>query len=118
MNDTIIICDLTVLYHVGVPDEERAKSQRLLLTIEIEKGFVSAGTSDDLKETVDYYSVTRRLLKFGEGRNWKLIEKLATDIAETILNEFRAEAVSVEVRKFIIPEARYVAVRIRRQKKE
>jgi len=117
MNDTIIISDLVVLYHVGVPDAERAKPQRLLLTIEIEKAFDSAGATDDINATIDYYAVTQRLLKFGEGKNWKLIEKLASDIAETILREFRADAISVEVKKFIIPEARYVAVRIRREKK-
>ncbi len=116
MNDTIIISDLAVLYHVGVPDEERAKPQRLLLTIEIEKGFGAAVANDDLKATIDYYAVTQRLLGFGQGRNWKLIEKLASDIAQLVLKEFGAEAVTVEVKKFIIPEARFVAVRIRREK--
>src|SRR5689334_12359303 len=101
MNDTIIISDLAVLYHVGVPTEERSKPQRLLLTIEIEKSFDSAAVSDDVKKTIDYYAVTQRLLGFGQGRNWKLIEKLATDIARMILDEFRAEAVSLEVKKFI-----------------
>lgn len=37
--DTITICDLEVFYHIGVPAEERAKTQRLLLTIEIRKDF-------------------------------------------------------------------------------
>jgi dihydroneopterin aldolase len=49
-------------------------------------------------------------LKFGEGREWKLIEKLAADIAAAILAEFQPQSVSVEVKKFIIPEARHVAV--------
>jgi FolB domain-containing protein len=116
MNDTIIISDLAVLYHVGVPDEERAKPQRLLLTIEMEKAFGRAVARDDLKATIDYFAVTQRVLGFGEGRNWKLIEKLSSDIAQMILKEYGADAVTIEVKKFIIPETRYVAVRIHRKK--
>jgi len=112
--DTIIIRDLEVRYGVGVPDEERSEPQRLLLTVEITHDFAKAATSDNLADTVDYYAVSRRLLHFGEGRSWKLIEKLAADIADMLLNEFGIKQARVEVRKFIISEARYVAVRVER----
>jgi len=111
-NDTIIIKDLAVSYCVGVPDQERAQPQRLLLTIEMEREFALAAKDDNLAETIDYYAVCQRLLKFGEGRSWKLIEKLAVEIAEMILGEFKANQVTVEVKKFIIPEAEFVAVRV------
>ena len=113
-NDTIIIKDLAVSYCVGVPDEERAQPQRLLLTLEMARAFALAAKDDDLTATIDYYAVCQRLLKFGEGRNWKLIETLSVQIAEMILAEFRAGKVTVEVKKFIIPEAEYVAVRVAR----
>lgn len=113
--DTISIIDLEVHYRVGVPDAERAQLQRLLLTVEIQRDFTRAAASDDLRETIDYYAVSRRLLAFGEGRSWKLIEKLAADIAAVMLADFGAEAVTVEVKKFIIPEARYVSVRLARR---
>jgi dihydroneopterin aldolase len=58
--------------------------------------------------------VAQRLIRFGDGRSWRLIEKLAADIAEMILNDFGAQAVLVEVKKFIIAEARHVSVRIER----
>ncbi|MSU26793.1 MAG: dihydroneopterin aldolase [Pedosphaera sp.] len=112
--DTITLVDLEVHYHVGVPDAERAQPQRLLLTIEMQRDFTRAAASDDLRETIDYYAVSRRLLAFGEGRSWKLIEKLGADIAALVLVDFCAEEVTVEVKKFIIPEARYVSVRLTR----
>ncbi|HXI71107.1 MAG TPA: dihydroneopterin aldolase [Verrucomicrobiae bacterium] len=112
----ISIVDLEVFYRVGVPDAERAQPQRLLLTVEMESDFSAAAKSDGIADTIDYYAVTQRLLKFGEGREWKLIEKLAADIADTILVEFKPLSVSVEVKKFIIPEAWYVAVSLKRER--
>jgi dihydroneopterin aldolase len=110
----ISIVDLEVFYRVGVPDAERAQPQRLLLTIEMESDFSAAANSDSIVDTIDYYAVTQKLLKFGEGREWKLIEKLAADICDLILAEFKPRAVTVEVKKFIIPQARHVAVSLTR----
>jgi len=110
----ISIVDLEVFYRVGVPDAERAQPQRLLLTVTLESDFSAAAKSDSIVDTIDYYAVTQKLLKFGEGREWKLIEKLAADIAGLILAEFKPPAVTVEVKKFIIPQARHVAVSLTR----
>ena len=115
--DTITICDLEVFYCVGVPDEERAQPQRLLLTIEMEHDFRSATGSDELSSTIDYFAVCQRVLKFGDGVHWKLIETLAVDLAEMILDEFGPRSVTLEVKKFIIPQARHVSVRIARSKR-
>jgi dihydroneopterin aldolase len=107
----ISIVDLEVFYRVGVPDAERAQPQRLLLTVEMESDFTAAAKSDSIADTINYFAITQRLLKFGDGREWKLIEKLAADIADTVLKEFKPQSVAVEVKKFIIPEARHVSVR-------
>lgn len=108
----ITLVDLEVSMHVGVPDEERAKPQRLLLTIDMEFDFAAAALNDDITHTIDYFAVAQRLLKFGEGRSWKLIEKLATDIAELVVVEFQPTAVTVEVKKFPVPQAKHVSVRL------
>ena len=111
---TITIKDLEVFYRVGVPEAERAEPQRLLLTVEMEADVAAAAATDDLEETIDYNAVTQRLLRFGDRRSWKLIETLASEIADLVIREFGAQAVAVEVRKFVIPQARYVAVRLTR----
>jgi 7,8-dihydroneopterin aldolase/epimerase/oxygenase len=108
----IAIIDLEVFYCVGVTDEERAKPQRLLLSVEMDCDFSAAAMSDRLERTIDYFAVAQRLLRFGEERSWKLIEKLATNIADLILAEFRPQQVTVEVKKFSIPQARLVYVNL------
>src|SRR5277367_1101033 len=106
----ISIVDLEVFYRVGVPDTERAQPQRLLLTVEMEFDFSAAAKSDSITDTIDYFAVSQRLLKFSDGKSWKLIEKLAADIAGAILAEFKPAGVTVEVKKFVIPQARHVSV--------
>jgi 7,8-dihydroneopterin aldolase/epimerase/oxygenase len=117
MKDLIFIEDLEVHYRVGVPESERAEPQRLLLCIELTHDFTEAAASDDLRQTLDYYAVTRRLLEYGQGRSWRLIETLAVEIAELVLEEFQAATVRVTVKKFILPETRYVAVRVERNRR-
>jgi len=105
----ITIADLEVFYCVGVTDEERAKPQRLLLHVELFFDFSGAVAADRLTKTVDYFAVSQRLLEFGDNRSWRLIEKTAANIAAMILAEFQPEGVSVEVKKFAVPQARYVS---------
>jgi FolB domain-containing protein len=112
--DCIIIKDLEVWFKVGVAKAERAKPQRLLLTIEMRQDFAQAAAADDLSRTIDYYAVTQRLQKLGQGKTWKLIETLASEIARVILQEFHPQSVVVEVKKFIMPETQWVAVRTER----
>lgn len=114
--DWIEIEDLEVRYRVGVPDEERAEAQRLLIGVRMGHDFELAARTDDLGATIDYYAVSRRLLDYGEGRSWKLIEKLAAELAEFVVEEFGARVVTVKVKKFILPEARWVAVETTRER--
>jgi dihydroneopterin aldolase len=82
----------------------------------MESDFSAAAKSDSIADTIDYFAVAQRLLKFGDGRSWKLIEKLAADIADAILVEFKPPNVSVEVKKFVIPQARFVSVSLTKQR--
>jgi FolB domain-containing protein len=106
----ISIVDLEVFYNVGVTEEERATPQRLLITVEMDYDFSSAATTDRVERTINYFDVTQELLKYGSGRNWKLLERLVTNIADMVLSKFKPQEVLVEVKKFVIPQARYVSV--------
>ena len=113
--DQITIEGLEVFYHVGVPKTERAKAQRLLISLTLETPFARAQATDDLNETIDYSAIAIGLTEFGKGRSWQLIERLANDIAEWILSEFRPLRVTVEIKKFIIPNTQHVAVKLTRE---
>jgi FolB domain-containing protein len=110
----IAIVDLEVFYCVGVSEEERAQPQRLLLTVELTFNFESASLSDRIEKTIDYNEIVQDLLRYGEGRSWKLLEKLVANVADRIMTQYRPQTVTVEAKKFAIPQARYVAVALTR----
>jgi 7,8-dihydroneopterin aldolase/epimerase/oxygenase len=114
--DKVIIKDLEVFFYVGVPPEERAHPQRLLITLELTLDVHTAAARDDLSETVDYATLTEEILKLGKGRSWKLIETAATQIADLALQREPVMAVTVEVKKFIIPQSQYVSIILERKK--
>lgn len=115
--DTICISDLEVLFQVGVTEQERARPQRLLVTVEMQHDLSTAAGRDNLADTIDYAAVADRILHFGNGCHWELIETLAAEIAAMVLEEFSPRHVSVEVKKFVIPQAAHVSVRLTRSGK-
>jgi 7,8-dihydroneopterin aldolase/epimerase/oxygenase len=112
--DQIIIEELAVIFCVGVPEAERARPQKLLITVIMDHDFTQAVKGDALEKTINYEAVANRIKALGDNRSWKLIETLAIELAETILREFKPTRVSVEIKKFIIPDTRHVAVRVTR----
>jgi dihydroneopterin aldolase len=115
MTDSIHIEQLELQAHIGVPEAERAARQRLTanLTLEPMCGFDTLG--DDLANAVDYFAVCRVVKEKAAERPRRLIETLAEEIARLLLARFRVSAVEVEIRKYILPDTRYVAVRVRRE---
>ncbi len=106
----IAIVDLEVHYCIGLTDEERAKPQRLLLTVDMETDISLAALSDRIEKTINYQHLVDDLLEFGKNRSWKLLEKLVSNIADLVLTKYKPQSVVVEARKFVIPQARYVSV--------
>ena len=117
MPDHITIKDLEVWFHVGVPDEERTKPQRLLITIEMTHDLGPSGASDNLTDTIDYFAVCQAVRALGQARSWKLIEALADDICMLVLDQFSPSVVRVAVKKFILPDTRWVSVEMIRPAK-
>jgi 7,8-dihydroneopterin aldolase/epimerase/oxygenase len=114
--DAIHVQELELSARIGVPDEERLDTQRLVvnLTMFPARGF--SGLGDDVENTVDYFVVTRAVKDFVSQRECRLIETLAEEIAALLLDRFPLSAVEVELRKFVLPDTAYVAVRIRRER--
>lgn len=116
LEEEIEIRRLAVETHIGVPDEERANSQTLWITARMRPSQGFHGLQDKVENTVDYYEVSQCLTELAAKKPRRLIETLATEIAELLLLSYPLSSVDVEVEKRILPNAESVSVRIRRER--
>ena len=94
---TVHVHDLRVFGHHGVHEAERTSGQDFLFDVELDVG--ERGASDDFTEAVDYVEVARVVKEVSDGRQFTLLEALATAIAEELETRFAPEHLVVRVRK-------------------
>jgi len=114
MTSTLSIVDLELLCHIGVPPEERAKPQKILCTAVFPvPDFKKAAQNDSLEHTVNYYDLSQLLQKTARQKERKLIETLAADLAESVFATFLISWIDLELKKFILPDARHISFQTR-----
>ena len=111
MSPTLSLVDLKLLCRVGVPDQERAKPQKLLCTAVFPvPNFKKAAQNDSLEHTLNYYDLSQLLRKTAQAKERKLIETLASDLAAATFQHFPSPWIEIEIKKFIIPETRHISL--------
>ncbi len=116
MSDSIEIRRLKVTTHIGVPVEERAEPQQLLITVKMTPQENFDGLADEISRTIDYYAVALEIEALASSRPRHLIETLATDIASHLLDRHPLTQVLVRIEKHILPNTECVAVEIQRSR--
>jgi len=115
MSDLIRVADLEVFARIGVPDAERREPQRLLISLEIGlDSFSRAASTDHLAWTINYVDVVQHVKNLVDQRERKLLETLAEDLAFDLLKSFPIKKITLEIKKFVLPDAQYVCVKIER----
>ena len=113
--DQIFIESLEVLSRVGVPDEELAAPQRLVIDAAITARISFESLGDDIASTVDYDAVCGTIRKIASSRPRRLIETLAADIASGVLAAHPAIEITISIRKFVVQGTDAVGVRCTRR---
>lgn len=116
--DTIHIEELELSARIGVPEEERAKPQRLTVSITMWPSSDFDQLRDELAKTVNYAAVCGEVKRLVANRTDKLIETMAAAIVSRLLMVFPLARVRVELRKFILPDVKFVAVTLTRDRPE
>ena len=115
MNDRIQIKGLLLRTIIGINEEERRNRQDVLINITLYADTRAAGGSDDIEDAVNYRTITKRVIKRVEESSFKLVEKMAAEIAAICLEDLRVETVDVRVEKpGALRFARSVGVEIHR----
>ena len=110
--DQIHLTGLQLRCHIGVPDEERAAEQLLHADLVLHLRARFEDMADELSYTIDYAAVATRLEQVAAAKPRRLIETLAAELAQVVLEEFAAAQVEITLRKRILPQTDHVAVRL------
>jgi dihydroneopterin aldolase len=114
--DVIRIEQIEVLAHIGVPDDERSQPQRLTINIAFWPSKSGAELNDEIGQAVNYAAVCAEVRKFVGERRDKLIETLADKLAFHLLQVFGIRRITIELRKYILPDVEFVSVTVTRER--
>ena len=99
MADRIELRGLAVRGNHGVFDHERRDGQDFVIDIIVWIDLAAAAASDDLNDTYDYGVLAQRAADIVAGPARNLIETVAAQIAEGVMDDQRVHAVEVVVHK-------------------
>lgn len=114
MIPVLSLVDLELSCHLGVPPEERAQPQKILCTAVFPvPHWEKAAQTDDLAQTINYHDLGVFLQKTARQKERKLIETLASDLARSAFAAFPIPWMDLELKKFILPDARHISFQAR-----
>ena len=97
--DKVFIKNLQVETIIGIFDWEREVRQVVSIDLEMEFDNKKAAKSDDIKDALDYKKIGKRVSGYVKKSKYKLVERLAEQIAKIVLNEFPVSSLILSVTK-------------------
>jgi 7,8-dihydroneopterin aldolase/epimerase/oxygenase len=97
--DIIFLGGLEITTIIGIYEWERETKQTIILDIEMAYDISKAAATDAIEDTLDYKTVSKRIISFVEESKYFLVEKLAEEITKVILNEFDIRWVKLTLNK-------------------
>ncbi|WP_210395657.1 dihydroneopterin aldolase [Motiliproteus sediminis] len=86
--DIVYIHGLEVDTVIGIYDWERKIRQTVNLDLEMGTDIRQAAASEDIDKTLNYKSVSKRLIEFIGASEFLLVETMAEEIATLVMQEF------------------------------
>ncbi|GAA3898999.1 bifunctional dihydroneopterin aldolase/7,8-dihydroneopterin epimerase [Gibbsiella dentisursi] len=115
MMDIVFIEELTVITTIGVYDWEQTIRQKLVFDIEMGWDNRRAAASDDVNDCLSYADICDAVVQHVEGGRFALVERVAEEISEILLQRFNSPWVRIKVSKpGAVAHARSVGVIIER----
>ena len=97
--DKVFIKNLQVETIIGIFEWEREVRQVVSIDLEMEFDNKKAAKSDDIKDALDYKKIGKRVSGYVKKSKYKLVERLAEQIAKIVLNEFPVSSLILSVTK-------------------
>lgn len=95
----VIIESLDCFGRHGVLKEENTLGQRFFVTCIMDTSFEAAAKDDDITKAVNYAEVSKFITLYVRDNVFKLIETLASRLADEILINFNVNSVTIKIEK-------------------
>ncbi|HDL7750819.1 TPA: bifunctional dihydroneopterin aldolase/7,8-dihydroneopterin epimerase [Yersinia enterocolitica] len=113
--DIVFIEELSVITTIGVYNWEQTIQQKLVFDIEMGWDNRKAAASDDVNDCLSYADISDAVIKHVEMQRFALVERVAEEIADLLLQRFNSPWVRIKVSKpGAVAQARNVGVVIER----
>ncbi len=99
MSERLLLQGISVDVKVGVYDWERESTQVLRVDLEMPIDATRAAQSDNVAETVDYAAVIEDMRAMLVKKEYKLVETIAVEIADRVMQQFWLKQIKVSVSK-------------------
>jgi dihydroneopterin aldolase len=86
--DIIFLRGLQIDTVIGIYDWERKIRQTVIIDLEMGTDIRKAAAADDIAHTLDYKTLSKRIIAFVEASEFLLVETLAEKISAIIIEEF------------------------------
>jgi dihydroneopterin aldolase len=97
--DKIFLQDLRIQAVIGIWEWERRVRQTVSLDLEMGTDVRRAAATDEIEDALDYKGIAKRLAKFVEESEFKLVETLAETLAKIVITEFDVPWLRLSVSK-------------------
>lgn len=97
--DIIYLHDLAVDCVIGAWDWEREITQTVYISLDMGWDIAAAAASDDLDDTLSYKDVSKAVSGMVVERKFMLVEAMAEEVAQMLLNDFKVPWCRVKINK-------------------
>lgn len=84
---------------LGIYDWEQSVDREIIINATIHTDFDKARFSHNINDTIDYDKIIKKIKNLLSNKNFKLIEELAQDVLELIMQDERVKKVELEIDK-------------------
>ena len=97
--DIVFIEQLSVITTIGVYDWEQTIEQKLVFDIEMGWDNRKSAKSDDVNDCLSYADISETVIGHVEGQRFALVERVAEEVAELLLEKFNSPWVRIKLSK-------------------
>lgn len=113
--DIVYVRDLRLNANIGIYEWEKRIQQQIRIDLEMGWDNTIPAASDRIEDTLNYKNAAQRVMQLVEAQHYDLVERLAEDIAQTLMLEMNVPWIRVTVGKpYAVKKSSEVGVQIER----